>query len=199
MILHLHRLQLEFARLKDCSQSVLILLGQKGQNLSIDTRHWWTSVVIHCSVYWTLKSRGQNWVSSMSSSPAVHEANPYSRWESHRGSAAIDREPHWRSLHLLFFLFCFSTTFLVSPFLSYFIPTSLFTFPFPFFSSFWISPLPPSSLHFTVSFLTPKCESLSIFRCSPLPSIPLPLSYLLFFSAVEGRVCKSAPRFISVV
>lgn len=68
---------------------------------------------------------------------------------------------------------------------------SLFTFLF-FFLPSCISHLPPSFLPFTVCFLTPKCESLSIFRCSsPLPLISLPLSHLLFFLLLKDRFAKA--------
>lgn len=123
----------------------------------------------------------------------------------------------------LFFPFCLRATF--PPSLSLHIPSppSLRVFFFPLPPSFLFLKMPPhspptpssysssSSLLFTVSFLTPKCESLSlsIFRCSSLPLILLPLSYLLFFPVVEGQIFgrkkkkerknkKNAPRFIRV-
>lgn len=92
---------------------------------------------------------------------------------SHRSGIALMLLLSSTFLYLLQHHFsCISIPFIFHPHLS-----SLF----PFFSPFWMSHLPPSSLHFTVSFLTPKCESFSIFRCSSPPLISLPLSYLFSF------------------
>ncbi len=197
MILHLHWLLLEFTQQKDCSRSVLKLLksSQKGQTLCIDATYWWTSVVIHWAVYWTLKTKLSvlhvQFSGSPLSNPTVDEkpieALPPSIG-SYTGAPSIFYSSFVASTLLFFRLCCF-------PICS----RSLFTFPFPLF--FLLAspvPLPPSYPSLSLFWL--QNVSLSIFRCSsPLPLISLPLSHLLFFPTVEGQIRKSAPRFISVV
>lgn len=142
-------------------------------------RYWRTSVVIHCAVYWALKPRRLNWVSSMSSSPVVHLANPYSRWETHGGSAAIDQALHWCSFYLLFFFICFNTTFLASLFLSYF----FFFLPFECPISL---PLPYTSL----SLFWLQNVSLSLYLDVPLPPWFLSLYLTSFFLLLKDRFEK---------
>lgn len=126
MILHLRWWLFELTQQKNRSQSVLKTTKRslKGQTPRIDA----TLLTSVCgdTLRRVLSSQASQTKLSVlhvqfSSSPL--STYPYSRWETHGGSAAIDRALHRCSFYLLFFFICFNTTFLAS--LSYFIPTSL--------------------------------------------------------------------------
>lgn len=161
--------------------------------------YWRTSVVICCTVYRARLPCRQNWVSSMSCPPVVHSANPYSRWKnsprlcSHRSGAA-----QTLLLSLIFLLqlqhyfFRISIPFIFHPHLS---PLFLTLFFFIHFESPSSLPLPYTSL----SLFWLQNVSLSLYLDALLSPWFLFLYLTSFFFSVEGQICESAQRFISVV
>lgn len=125
----------------------------------------------------------------MSSCP---RSKPYSRWETHRGSAAIDRELRRCYFYLLFFFFCFNAAFLQSLFLFVPHPCSLFL---SLFSSSCIARLPPS-LFLTLHCLFSDSKMwVSLYLDAPLLSpwfLSLYLtSFFFFFTLLKDRFAKA--------